>query len=69
MGGSKSIPLDNITKSEKLVQQTNNKDKVSKVILCITLCNIDDVKICSKYIFIILVYLYIAAYIDSSFFI
>ncbi|KMQ98313.1 rrp15-like protein [Lasius niger] len=31
MGGSKSIPLDNTTKSEKLVQQTNNKDKDDKI--------------------------------------
>lgn len=30
MGGSKNIPVDNGVKSEKPVEQTNDKDKVSK---------------------------------------
>lgn len=28
MGGSKSIPIDNNVKSKKLVEETNNKNKV-----------------------------------------
>jgi len=30
MGGSKSIPVDNTVKSEKPVEQTDDKDEVSK---------------------------------------
>lgn len=33
MGGSKSIPVDNEVKSEKPVEQTNDKNKVSKAFL------------------------------------
>lgn len=30
MGGSKSVPIDNAVKSEKSINQTNDKDEVSK---------------------------------------
>lgn len=33
MGGSKSIQVDNAVKSEKPIKQTNDKDKVSKILI------------------------------------
>lgn len=38
MGGSKSIPIDSTVKSKKSVEQTNNKDKVSKISVCTIFC-------------------------------
>lgn len=40
MGGSKSISIDNTVQSENVIEQTNNKNKVSKVFLYTTFCNI-----------------------------
>lgn len=40
MGGSKSISIDNTVQSEKVIEQTNDKNKVSKISLYTTLCDI-----------------------------